>query len=331
MDLTLDNTADQPYRKRSAVLTTILWVALIALFLIPLFSYEDPPPGQEGILVRMGNLDMGQASEEAAAASEVAEEPQPEAAPTEVEEVAEPEVVPEVEPIPPSEIAPVEEVVEEVAPEPVPDPELIRQQREAAVALAERREAQEREAERRAEERRVAAAEEARERAEAAKRAAAEEARRKAAAEAKRKAEQEARAAALRASTGDLFSGSGSGSGGGTGGNPGEQGDPAGNPDAGKRSGIPSGAGSVGGGLENRGVLASPKLNDRSQLDGRVVIKVCVGPDGSVTSADYTQIGSTTSAEQLVTLARKNALRYKFATSDAAVQCGKITYEFVVE
>ena len=320
---------DQPYRRRSAVLSTILWVGLIVLFLLPFFSYEDPPPGQEGILVELGMIDVGQKSAEGAAAAEVAEEPRPEAEPTPVEE-PEPEVE-VVEEVTPPEPTPVEEVVEETAPAPQPDPDVIRQQQEAAVALAERREAQRRADVKRAEDLRIAAAEERVRREEEAAQKAAAERRRAEEAAAKRAAEQEARAAALRASTGDLFSGSGEGAGAGDGGAAGNQGDPGGKRNAGPRTGITSGAGSVGGGLEGRGVLSSPKINDRSQLDGRVVIKVCVGPDGSVTSADYTQIGSTTSQSTLVTLARKNAMRYRFAPSDRDQQCGKITYEFVVE
>lgn len=321
---------DQPYRKRSAVLSAVLWVGLVLLFLLPLFSYQDPPPGQEGTLVRLGRLEAGVQSTDAGAAAEVADEPQPEAEvePTPAEEPVQPEEA--VVPPPP---APVEEVAEETAPPPPqPDPEVIRQREAAAVALRERREAEERTRAREAEQRRLAEAKErARAEAEAAERRAAEEARRAAEAAAKRKADQEARAAALRASTGDLFSGSGSGQGGGSGGNAGEQGAPDGDPADGRRTGIPSGAGSIGGGLEGRGVLSSPKISDRSQQAGKVVIEVCVGPAGNVTSAKYTQRGSTTSAETLKALARSNALRYKFAPSSASEQCGKITYEFVVE
>ena len=114
--------------------------------------------------------------------------------------------------------------------------------------------------------------------------------------------------------TGDNPFGKSSGDGGGTGGG----------------SGTGTGA-SIGGGLGGRAVKERGRINDTSQKSGKVVIEVCVDKEGRVTSADYTQRGSTTSDSELKTKALQAARGYRFATSTADQQCGTITFNFTLK
>ena len=113
-------------------------------------------------------------------------------------------------------------------------------------------------------------------------------------------------------------------------GTPGNQGDPNGDPNASNLDGISTGSGMVGGGLGNRGGKG-PKITDKSQATGRVVVKVCVDSRGKVVSAKYTQSGSTTSNSQLRRLAESNAKKWSFKPGELDKQCGTITYEFKVK
>ena len=71
-------------------------------------------------------------------------------------------------------------------------------------------------------------------------------------------------------------------------------------------------------------------MTDNTQKTGRVVIRVCVDASGKVTSADFTQRGSTTSDSQLRATAIRNAKKFKFAAGSVDKQCGSITYDFKV-
>ena len=153
------------------------------------------------------------------------------------------------------------------------------------------------------------------------------------AAEAARKAEADRKAAEYanaKSKYGGLLQGKGTGR--GNTGKAGNQGDPNGDPNAKNLEGIHTGGkGRIGGGLGNRGVVSEPKIEDNSQKTGRVVIKVCVNQTGSVSSAEYTQKGSTTNDATLISIARKNALKFKFTSGDVDTQCGTITYDFKVQ
>ncbi len=326
---------EERYKKRSAILSGIIFLLLLIALIYPFLTYPVPPIGQEGILVNLGMIDVGQGDENAASSAEVVEQdPQP---PTPTEAVAPPVVEPEVEPQP-------EQPVVEAEPDPVPDaapkenPALILQRERAAIALREQQAQQQREDAdriRQDQAKRAAAAAEQRVAEEKArqKRAAAEaEAQRVAEAEAARKAA-EAKAAALKAGMAGMFGGSeGSGAGKGQTGTAGNQGDPNGDPNVKRLTGLSSGgAGQIGDGLENRGVLSSPKLSDNSQKTGRVVVKICVDNSGRVTQATYTQRGSNTSDETLKNLAIANARQHRFSESSTSTQCGTITYDFVVK
>lgn len=121
----------------------------------------------------------------------------------------------------------------------------------------------------------------------------------------------------------------------------GNQGSVDGTPGAdsyGDGSGAGSGTGlgiQVGGGLENRKILALPKPEFRVQREGKVVVEVTVNRDGKVISADPGKKGSTTMDAELLAAARKAALLSKFAVQENAqsfqTQTGTITYHFKLE
>ena len=302
---------------RVGKIAAIIALALVILLLIAnLFSYQNPPPGQPGILVNLGFVDTGQGEENAAAPTT----PQPDPVP---------------EPTPPAPATP-------PPPPPAAEPEPKPQQREvvvtedpAAIALRKQkaREEAERQAERRREQQEVAE-QRRREQAEAAERQrqieAAEdaEAARRAEAEAERR--RQAEADALKGQLGGSF---GTGSGNGNTGKPGNQGVENGDPNADRLSGISTGSGRVSGGLGGRGVLASPPVRENSQSSGVVVVDVCVNPNGEITKANYTQNGSTTADPSLVAAAIKNARQWRFAANELAPaeQCGRISYNFKVQ
>ncbi len=296
-------------KKRGLTTSIILHVALIILALLPLLTFPDPPPGQEGILVNLGLPDVGQGDDNAGPS-----------APTEPVE-AEPE---ETEPIeeetpPPT----VEKPEPKTEPTPTPPKEVVTTEDPEAIALKKKKEQEE--AERKRKEREEAERKRKEQEAEAERKRKEAEAARKAEEERKRK---EAEADALKDEIGSLF---GDGKGKGNTGKPGNQGDPEGDPDASKLEGISTGTGTVGGGLGNRGVLGAPKITDNSQKQGTVTVKVCVDRNGTVTSAEFTQRGSTTSDNQLKRLAVDNAKKWKFSQGEVDKQCGTITYRFKVQ
>lgn len=121
---------------------------------------------------------------------------------------------------------------------------------------------------------------------------------------------------------GDLFGKQKSGTG--------QEGDGTAKEDGGALGSISKGNGIIGGGLAGRKVLEVPAVSENSQKTGRVVVKVCVGSNGKVSSAKYTQQGSTTLDAQLIRLAEKGAAKYLFSTADIESQCGSITFDFKV-
>lgn len=284
--------AEERNKKRGMYTSIAVHIGLLLLALLPLLTFPDPPPGQEGILVNLGLPDMGEGDDNAGPAETTSPV-------EEVEPTPEPEVTP-----PP--------VPETKKPEPVPQKEVIKTEDPDAVALRKERERQE------AERKRQEQIEEQKRRE--------EEARKRAEAEAE--AKKQAEADALKKELGGLF---GDGGGKGNTGKPGNQGDPGGDPDASKLEGISTGSGSVGGGLGSRGVASAPKITDNSQQQGTVVVKVCVNSSGDVVSAEFTQLGSTISDSRLKNLAVSNAQRWKFSPGSVDKQCGTITYRFRVQ
>lgn len=308
-----NNIRSHKVGKRAA---TVGGIALIIALLIPIFFYQDPPPGQPGILVNLGTPDQGQGDEnaQASAAQPAQAEPEP---PT----PSEPEVVP---PTPEPEVEP-----EPSRSEPQPEPEVIKTEDPSAVALRQAKEREARakaDADRKAREAREAADRKAQAEADRKAREAREAAEAKAKADAERKAREDA-ANATKDQIGGLF---GSGSGKGNSGTSGNQGDPNGDPNASAVDGISTGKGNVTG-LGGRGIVNAPPVTGRTQDAGRVVVRICVDSSGKVVSAKY-QIGNSRSATvDLIRIAEANAKSYKFSSSTLDSQCGEITYNFSVQ
>lgn len=308
------------YQNTARSIATVFGILFLLLFFFNLLKYQDPPPGQSGILVSFGQPNIGQGEEVSAPPPPAEEEAVEETVPEEVAEpevsepeVSEPEVVPEPTP---------------TKPDPAPQKDVIEDKRSKELALQKKKE----EDRKREEDRKLQAEADAKKKAAAeAKRKADAEAKKKAEAEAARKAaeaKKKADADKLKGEIGGLFGQSGSGK--GNTGTAGNQGDPNGDPNSDVLTGISTGGGKVGGGLGNRGG-SGPKITDQSQATGRVVVKVCVDAQGNVTSAKFTQGGSTTSNAQLRRIAEANAKRWKFKPGELDKQCGTITYDFKVK
>ena len=80
--------------------------------------------------------------------------------------------------------------------------------------------------------------------------------------------------------------------------------------------------------ISSRQVLKKPNIVDNTQKEGRVVVKICVDNSGKVISANYTQVGSTTTDAHLIDLAEKGVLEYLFSESPAERQCGRVFIDF---
>ena len=290
----ISRTEEQNKRK-GLIFSVVFHTLVIILAALYGFTYQSPPPEPGGILVNLGVPDVGQGNENAPAGEPVkpVEKPEPEP----VKETPPPKPEPKTEPV-------------KEQPKPQPQKEVRTTEDPAAVALRKRQEEERKKAE-----------------AEAKAKADAAEAARKA--EDARKAEEERKRKELEALvSGGL--GGGSGSGKGNTGKPGNQGDPGGDPNSNVLTGISSGSGTVGGGLGNRGVARrGPAIQDNSQVQGTVVISLCVDKDGNVIGEpEFTQRGSTTSDANLRRLAIQNAKQWKFQPGTVDRQCGTIQYDF---
>lgn len=281
--------------KRYGMITSVVMHTLILIIgILPFFTYPDPPPGQEGILVNLGLPDQGQGDENAA--------------PAESSQEREAETEPEIEPEPVKE-KPVEKPQKT---EPTPQKEVIKTEDPDAIALREQKKRTQAEQDRKQRE---------------------EDARKKADADAKKKdADEEARKKAEADKFKEGLGLGGLGKGKGNTGKPGNQGDPNGDPNAKNLEGVSSGKGNVGGGLDARGILArGPGVTDNSQSVGNAVIRVCIDRDGKVTSAEFTQKGSSISDGGLKNKAIADARQWKFGKGNVDTQCGTVTYRFQVQ
>ncbi len=231
----------------------------------------------------------------------------------------------------PEPIKPVKPVIAKPAPAPTPVPPTKTQTTEDPNAVALRR--QQEDARKRVEEEkyRQAQADKEKRRAEDAVRADAQ--RQKDESDAKARAEQAAKDKFKgrfgTGTGGGVNGGGGTGTGRGNTGTPGNQGKPDGDPDSKNLDGIGRGPGTVNG-FGGRGVRSAPKLQENSQKAGRVVLDVCVEADGNVTSAKFKAVGSSTTDDDLIDAAVRNARQYKFAAGGVDKQCGTITYNFIV-
>ncbi|MDG2418035.1 MAG: hypothetical protein P8M17_03505 [Saprospiraceae bacterium] len=313
--------AEERNQKAGKITSTIFHIIIIALLFLPFFTYPDPPPGQEGVLVSLGQPEVGMNDTPADAAAE----------PETAEEVAD-------EPIEETITEPVEEVVEE-EPEPVVEEPKVEPKKEdtkaaddkkiredkASKELALKREKEKKKREEAAKEAKKKADAEARAKKEAARKAKlAEEARKKAAREkAERAAAEAKRRADAKKKAEGLFNTGGSGSGTGNGGSTGNQGQTDGDPNGTALEGL--GVGSVGGKLRGRGGKG-PSFDPAVQVQGKITIKVCVDANGRVKpeSVRKTLSNTTITNQTVIRQAEKAAKKWKFKAGDEA--CGTVTY-----
>lgn len=288
---------DTTYKRKSAVLTTVIMsLVILALFFVGM-KYLDPPE-EYGIAVNFGTSDVGMGDVQPdaplkAAAEEIIEEEQEEI----VEEVVE-EVQPEVTE---------EEVAEEVA----------TQDTEEAIAIKKAKEAKKK-ADDLAEKKRLEE-----ERIEKAKQA--EIAKKKAAQDAKRKN--------IDAMMGGINNADGTATGGeGNDNSPGDKGKITGDPNA---SGYYGNGGTGSGGdyqLGNRKPLSRPKPDYICDEEGLVIVRIEVDTNGKVIKATPGVKGSTNTAACLLSQAKTAALNTKWNPDPKAPskQVGTIRYRFTL-
>ncbi len=322
---------ERVHKNKARVMTAITCILFLILLLLPWFTYQNPPPGQEGTIVNLGTLGIGQGEENAP-------ESQQEIAVDDPSKAEEQKETPKEEPSTP-EKAKTAIKKEKSKKEPETSKKVIKDNSET-LALAEAKKKKEdkkrkieAEKKRKKEAEKIAAQKaEAKEKKEAEeKRIAAEKAAKQKAD--KEKAEKEAKLAEandLKNNLKDLFGKSGEGEGKGQTGLDGNQGVKGGDPDAAAVEGISSGSGVVSGGLAGRGG-SGPGISDNSNKAGTLMVKVCVDTSGKVTSANYTQKGSTITDQELKNLAVKSAYKWSFKSGSAEKQCGFIKYVFKVK
>lgn len=260
---------EQENRKKGFIGSAIGLTLIIALLIIPMFFYQNPPPEAEGILVNLGD-GFGEGDPESL-------DPAAEETPVEEDEPVE-------EPV--EEEKPVEKPKEETKPtNKTPEKKVVTTTDPEAEAIKAQKEKEAQDAQKKKE-----ADEKAKKRAENLKKKP-----------------------------------------GGTTDKPGDPGAENGDEDSPNLGKLSTGTGNVGGGLSNRGALSKPKIQSNTNKTGTVVLKVCVDSSGKVVEADFTQSGSTTNDADLISVAKKNALQWKFETSLIDKQCGTISYVFKVE
>jgi outer membrane biosynthesis protein TonB len=128
----------------------------------------------------------------------------------------------------------------------------------------------------------------------------------------------------------------GNGTGGSGNGNGGGNGDGTG-PGTGTGTGGGNGSGNgpgngIGFDLAGRNFRSLPRLEDRSQEQGKVVIDIVVDKAGNVVRAEGPGRGSTLTNGTLVRKCREAAMKAKFSASPAGVeeQKGSITFNFIL-
>ncbi len=318
---------EQANRNKGLISSAIMHILLVlAILFAPMAPTVTPPVdtkievklppdlGIGGKKVALGLPNQGQGSKASPG------KPDPNAGtgtPATVEKIEKPK------PVPPQASKPLEPVIRKTPTPPTPKPVVTE---DPAVVEAKRQEV---------------AAKKAREEAKIKEQEATREAERQAA-EAKVKADAITKAKAdAKGKYGGRFGngkGDGTNGGGGTGegrgntGTPGNQGVPDGDPNSDKLTGV-SGSGKIGGSLGNRQIKnRPPKIEDDSQKNGSVVLKICVDSDGNVIgNPEFTMKGSTTSDSDLVQKAITNAKKYQFGKGSMDTECGTVTYDFKVK
>lgn len=313
MSYTAVNPHEKEDKRKGAITSTVIHVALIILAMLPLLTFPDPPPGQAGVLVSFGEPDAGETGGDATSTAPPV---------SEVEPIAE-DLPDEPEPDKPKPEKEKPKAVDKPKPVKNPVKDVTTDKNSKELALKKEKERKQKEAERKAAKAKKEAERKAQaERDRIAKEKAAKEAAARAEAERKRQEAEKWK---------NLGKVPGSGSGGGAGTKPGTQGQPDGDERGEALDGISTGSGVLGGGIAGRKIVAKPSITDRSQNTGTVNVKVCVDSDGNVTSAKYTQSGSTTANATLIQKAVAGAKKYKFDKSDRDSQCGTMKINFRVQ
>ncbi len=105
-----------------------------------------------------------------------------------------------------------------------------------------------------------------------------------------------------------------------------------------KGTGIGSGTGSYKGDgwavdLAGRTIKRKPVINDKPNVDGKVVMDIWVAPDGKVVRVSQNTSKSTTLDQSLVTIAKRAALESSFYPDPKAVgeKKGTMTFVFVLQ
>jgi len=138
---------------------------------------------------------------------------------------------------------------------------------------------------------------------------------------------------ALKEALGGAWSGTG-----GTGPGTGQGGDGSSNTpgNEGVPGGSPNGYGTFGGGsfdLAGRGIGRAPKITEKPEQSGKVVLTIFVDRSGKVTRTTQKLDKSTTTNQTLVQMAKKAALESTFTpkADAAAEQRGEMTFVFILE
>jgi hypothetical protein len=94
----------------------------------------------------------------------------------------------------------------------------------------------------------------------------------------------------------------------------GDQGAPGGNPSSTNYAGGGHGSGGISttGGLKGRRIRSVPSFTDDFNQNATIVLDVHVDENGNVTSAEYALRGSTSSAADLISIAKRRAMQVKF-------------------
>lgn len=74
--------------------------------------------------------------------------------------------------------------------------------------------------------------------------------------------------------------------------------------------------------------MNAPKITEDFSTAGKIVLRVCIDNNGDVLKANLIREWSIDYTEELIRIARKNAVKYKFSKSDLLEQCGTMTYKF---
>ncbi len=315
---------DTNHKRKSAVLTTIIGIAILLLIFMFGMTYFDPPK-EYGIAVNFGTTDFGSGNVQPKEALKPAQQ-EPEVA----EEVVEEEVVEE-------EVVEQEQVEEVSAPVEDSAEDVITQNNAEALAIKKREDAKRKENEaKKREEDRIKKEAEAKVRREAEIERKKIEAEQKRVAEEKRKIEKDKQEkAAKRKKVDAMMGGISDGDGKATGGEgddnkPGDKGKITGDPNS--KGYYGNGGGGSGGNyrLGNRKALSKPKPTYDCNEEGKVVVSISVDKTGKVFAAQAGIKGTTNSASCLLERAKEAALKTRFNSDSNAPskQTGIIIYDF---